>query len=181
MPSPTRDLSPDEALGCGIGSCPMWQLARSQNRNINNCRCEGSTYAGQPLPVIAEVQDLKERIYVAFKVLERSGQGKQDAYCTVADLAASYLGKSRRGRPTRGERDLFSKMKTVASLVSRFRQDPGAAENLVDFRIGQFIWLRKAGIVCGSEYVENSGQKMHEAWRDAVGSVLFKPFTSIGR
>jgi hypothetical protein len=119
--------------------------------------------------------DLKERIYVAFRVLERSGLRKQDAYCTVADLAASHLGKSRRGRPTQGERDLFSKMKTVASMVRRFRQDTSDAENLVNFRIGQFLWLRRAGIVCGSQYVENSGEKMMKGWCDAVGAVPFKP------
>jgi hypothetical protein len=63
-------------------------------------------------------------------------------------------------------------MKTVASLVKRFGKVHSEAESLVDFRIGRFCLLRKAGIVRGSEYVGNSGEKMHELWQELLGGPL---------
>ena len=175
MSSPPTVPSTADALDCAA-----WILSDVATRPVSKSKHQQLPLRGRHIcratpPGYCRGSDLKERIYVAFRVLERSGRGKQDAYCTVADLAASHLGKSRRGRPTRGERDLFSKMKTVASLVRRFRQETPAAENHVNFQIDQFLWLRRAGIVCGSEYVENSGEKMMEAWRDTVGAEPFKP------
>jgi hypothetical protein len=67
-------------------------------------------------------------------------------------------------------------MKTVASMVSRFRQKHPEADSTVDYEIDRFLMLRRAGILCGSEYVENSGEKMHEFWRswlDRCYSYLF--------
>jgi hypothetical protein len=175
MSSSPTVLSPADALDCAA-----WILSDVAIRPVSKSKHQQLPLRGKHIcratpPGYCRGSDLKERIYVAFRVLDRSGQGKQDAFYTVADLAASHLGNSRRGRRTRGERDLFSKMKTVASMVRQFRHGTGASENLVNFRIGQFLWLRRAGIVRGSQYVENSGERMMEAWRDAVGAVPLKP------
>lgn len=146
MSLPPTVLSPADALDCAA-----WILSDVASRPVSKSRHQHLPLRGKHIcratpPGYCRGSDLKEQIYVAFRVLERSGQRKQDAYCTIADLAASHLGNSRRGRRTRGERDLFSKMKTVASMARQFRQGMGAAENLVNFRIGQFLWLRRAGI-----------------------------------
>jgi hypothetical protein len=179
MPSPPTDLSPAEALDCAA-----WILSDVASRPVSKSKHQRLALRGKHVckttpPGYCRGSDLKECIYVAFRVLERSGQRKQDAYCTVADLAASHLGKSRRGRRTRGERDLFSKMKTVASMVKAFRQQRSDAESLVNFRTDRFMLFRKAGIIRGSQVVENSGEKMNELWRTLVGAVSCKPVTPL--
>ena len=180
MPSPPTDLSPAEALDCAA-----WILSDVASRPVSKSKHQQLALRGKHVckttpPGYCRGSDLKECIYVAFRVLERSGQGKKEACCQVAELAAEHLGKSRRGRPrTRGERDLFSKMKTVASMVKAFRQQTSDAESLVNFRADLFLLYRGAGIIRGSQYVENSGEKMNELWRTLVGAVSCKPVTPL--
>lgn len=182
MHPPGPELSPADAVDCA-----KWILSDIARRPRSKSKHQQQPLRGehickQPSPGYFRGSDLTERIYVAVRVLERSGHGKKEAYCQVAALAGDLLGKSRRGKPrTRGERDVFSKMKTVASLVRRFHKVHPDAESLVDYRTDQFLLLRRAGVLCGSEYVENSGQKMHEFWRELVAKLLFKPIISIDR
>ena len=61
-------------------------------------------------------------------------------------------------------------MKTVASMVKAFRQQRGNAEGLVNFRTDLFMLFRRAGIISGSQVVENSGERMNELWRNMVGA-----------
>ena len=176
MHSPSRELSPTESKDCAA-----WILSDVARRPVSKSKRQQQALRGkhickQPPPGYFRGSDLTECIYVAVRVLERSGHGKKQAYCHVADLADHLLGKSRRGRlRTRGERDAFSKMKTIAAMVKRFRQFHPYAEMLVDCRTDRFLWLRKTGIISGSQYVENSGQKLHEFWRGAIGNLRFRP------
>jgi hypothetical protein len=51
-------------------------------------------------------------------------------------------------------------MKTVGSIAWHFRRRTPDAESLVDHRIGYFLFLKSVGVVHGSQYVDNSGQKL---------------------
>jgi hypothetical protein len=175
MPSSPRVLSPADALDCAA-----WILSDVATRPASKSKHQLLGLRGKHICKTAPAgycrgSDLKECIYVAFRVLERSGQRKKEACCQVAELATERLGKSRRGRPRiRGERDLFSKMKTVASMVKAFSQRASNAERLVNFRTDLFLLSKGAGIIRGSQYVENSGEKMNELWCDLVGAMPIK-------
>ena len=119
--------------------------------------------------------DLTERIYVAVRELQRGGLSNRRACAKVAKLPCpalqGSLGKSRRGRPSTHPRgsEFSRKIETIRSIVNRFakRQHPWKSllperDLILEGYVGRFLWLRKAGIVVGSEY---TSAKNRTGWR----------------
>jgi len=123
-----------------------------------------------PEPGYLRGSDLSERLYVCVKVLKRAGFTNRDACLEVAEKIYHILGRSRRGRPRKikGERDLDSWAKAIAARVSAFGRRHQYVAGLVDYRIGNFLFLRKAEMVRGSEYTPDSGQKLHDFWLESI-------------
>jgi len=181
MDSTGQKLSPADARDCAA-----WILSDLATRPPSKTKHQQHALRGkhickQPPPGYCRGSDRTECVYVAVRILERSGQKKKQAYCEVDTLAGHLLGKSRRGKPRIvGIRDEAAKLKTIASLARSFQKIHPDAETLVDCRTDRFLMLRRAGILRGSSYAENSGQKMHEFWRESVAS-LFDSVFGIGR
>src|SRR5580700_5972977 len=59
--------------------------------------------ARQTVPKYLRGSDLSERLGASFEVLKRSGYAHKEALVVVAEGARAFLGKSKRGRPRRGD------------------------------------------------------------------------------
>jgi hypothetical protein len=129
--------------------------------------------------------DLTERIYVAVKELERSGISRRAASANVAKLPypalQSHLGKSRRGRPSAHPKgsEFSRKTETIRSVVNRFSMKQHPWKSLLPKRdlileryVGEFLFLRGAGIIEGSKYVPDSGRRLIQDWMKRVGLAL---------
>jgi hypothetical protein len=118
--------------------------------------------ARQTAPKFLRGSDLSERLYASFQVLRQAGYAHQEALIMVADKAKGFLGKSKRGRPRRGdaERDFLSTMASVRSMVNAFARRARDTEGAVRFWVGQFLWGREIGVIRGSEFDRDAGRRM---------------------
>lgn len=129
--------------------------------------------------------DLTERIYVAVVELERRGFPRLAACANVAKLSfpvvQSHLGKSRRGRPSPKPKgtEFERKTGTVRSIVNSYLKNqhpwkPLLPERdvIVDRYVGEFLWLREAGIIVGSKYVPDSEARLMEDWAKRIAALV---------
>ena len=137
--------------------------------------------ARQPGPKYLRGSDLSERLYVSVEALKRAGYSANEALIEVTVSAEKFLGKSKRGRPRLGatKRDFMSKVESVRSMVNAFVRHKPFIEDVVDWRLGTFLWEQKIGVIRGSEYVPDAGRRMHEAWREAMRAVQARTFRRI--
>jgi hypothetical protein len=112
--------------------------------------------------------DQTERIFAAVRALVLSGCPQKIACIMVATNRYLDLGRSNRGRRARGthQHDALSKSEIVRSIANRFAGP--LQEQVISSYVAEFQWLRENGIVEGSKYVANSGERMLEAWRRAM-------------
>jgi hypothetical protein len=117
------------------------------------------------VPKYLRGSDLSERLGTSFEVLKRSGYAHREALLMVADRATEFLGKSKRGRPRRGDakRDFVSTMESVRSMVNAFARRTPDTEGAVRFWVGQFLWCREIGAIRGSEFDPDAGRRMYVA------------------
>lgn len=134
--------------------------------------------ARQTVPKYLRGSDLSERLGTSFEVLKRSGYGHKEALVVVADRAKSFLGKSKRGRPKRGDakRDFISTMESVRSVVNAFARRTRGTEGAVRFWVGQFFWCREIGVIRGSEFDGDAGRRMYEARLEALHQLGLRGF-----
>ena len=151
------------------GFCPMWQLVRSQNRNINSCLCEENTSAGNPSRLLprfgsegAHLRCVQSPGAVRSRKARSLLHGCRFSCFTLGQIAS---------RPTDARRTRFVFKDEDGCFDGQgIPLTRGCRRGARNFRTGLFLLLGEAGIVCGSEYVENSGQKMNEVWRYLVGA-----------
>lgn len=119
--------------------------------------------------------DQTERIYIAATVMIANGRSQKEACVFIASNPNVRLGKSRRGRPPKSAsaRDLVSNAQTVRAILNSFQLC--GPPNKVSELVWHFRWLRENGIVEGSQYVSDSGRRVHEAWRRAMLRVGIDP------
>jgi hypothetical protein len=128
--------------------------------------------------------DLTERMYVAVQEFQRSGFTRRAACANVAKLPfpvlQSHLGMSRRGRPSAhpAGSKFERKTETIRSIVNSYLKNQHPWRSLLPERdliveqyVGEFLWLRKDGIVAGSRYVPDSGTRLVEAWKKRVAAL----------
>jgi hypothetical protein len=96
----------------------------------------------------------------------------------VAERAKEFLGKSKRGRPRRGdaERDFDSTMASVRSMVNAFARRRRDTEGALRFWVGQFLWCREIGVIRGSEFDPDAGRRMYEARLGALRQLGLRGF-----
>jgi hypothetical protein len=130
------------------------------------------------VPKYLRGSDLAERLHTSFEVLKRSGYAHKEALVMVAERAKEFLGKSKRGRPRRGDakRDFISTMESVRSMVTAFARRTPDAEGAVRFWVGQFLWCREVGVIRGSKFDRDAGRKMYEARLEALRQVGLRGF-----
>ena len=125
--------------------------------------------------------DLTERSYVAVGVLELRDCGNRQACATVAKIPGLEQGKSLRGRPSLHPKGnaFFRGVETIRSIVNRFakRQHPWRSllphrDLLLEHYVGRFVWLQRTGIVVGSKYAQDSGERVIEAWRERIRQIM---------
>jgi hypothetical protein len=165
-------LSAKEAL-----DCVTWMLSDIARRPSSTSKHQkmplrSNHMAMYPGPGYLRGSDLSERLYVCVRVLERVGYTIRNACLEIGDKTAHLLGNSKRGRPRtiEGGRDIDSRAKAIATRVRQFAlgRRQAYAAGLVDYRIDHFLFLRKAGVICGSEYIQDSGQRMHDYWKGSI-------------
>ena len=93
MPSSPTDLSPAEALDCAA-----WILSDVASRPVSKSKHQQLALRGKHVckttpPGYCRGSDLKECIYVAFRVLERSGQRKKEAYCRLPISCSHWVNR----------------------------------------------------------------------------------------
>jgi hypothetical protein len=134
--------------------------------------------ARQTVPKYLRGSDRSERLYASFQVLLRAGYARKGALAMVAERAKDFLGKSRRGRPRRGdtERDFISTMESVRSMVNAFARRTRDTEGGVRFWVGQFLWCREMGVIRGSELDRDAGRRMYEARLGMLGQLGLRGF-----
>jgi hypothetical protein len=130
------------------------------------------------VPKYLRGSDLSERLGTSFEVLKRSGYPRKEALLMVADRATEFLGKSKRGRPRRGDekRDFISTMESVRSMVNAFAGRMPDTEGVVRFWVGQFLWCREIGVIRGSEFDDNAGRRMYESRLGALRQLGLRGF-----
>jgi len=134
--------------------------------------------ARQTAPRYLRGSDLSERLYASFQVLKHAGYSHYEALIVVADRAKVFLGKSKRGRPRRGdgERDFISTMESVRSMVNDFARRTGDTERAVLFWVGQFLWCREVGVIRGSEFDRDAGRRVYEVRLGALRQLRLRGF-----
>jgi hypothetical protein len=134
--------------------------------------------ARQTVPKYLRGSDHSERLYASFQVLLRTGYAYKEALIVVAEGAKEFLGKSRRGRPRHGdaERDFFSTIESVRSMVNAFTRRKPDSEDAVGFWVGQFLWSREIGVIRGSEFDGDAGRRMYEARLGALHQLGLRGF-----
>jgi hypothetical protein len=132
----------------------------------------------QTVPKYLRGSDLSERLHTSFEVLIRSGYAQKEALVVVAERAKEFLGKSKHGRPRRGdaERDFISTMASVRSMVNAFARRTSDTEGAVRFWVGQFLWCREIGLIRGSEFDRDAGRRMYEARLGALRQLGLRGF-----
>jgi hypothetical protein len=130
------------------------------------------------VPKYLRGSDLAERLGTSFEVLKRSGYARKEALVLVAERAKEFLGKSKRGRPRRGdaERDFISTMESVRSMVNAFTRRTRDTEGAVRFWVGQFLWCQEIGVIRGSEFDGDAGRRMYEARLGALRQLGLRGF-----
>jgi|GEM_PF-5084654 len=142
----------------------VWTLSNVARRSPSKTKHQNRPFRSehflmQPQPGYLRGSDLSERLFVCVKALELSGYTNKHACVTVAECCGDLVGKSKRGRRSTDtrERDLLSKAQSIRTRVNVFGRRQEYTVGLVDYRIGQFLHLRRAGVVCGSKYVPDPG------------------------
>jgi len=130
------------------------------------------------VPKYLRGSDLSERLGTSFEVLKRSGYARKEALVLVAERAKVFLGKSKRGRPRRGdaERDFISTMESVRSMVNSFTRRTRDTEGAMRFWVGQFLWCQEIGVIRGSEFDGDAGRRMYEARLGALRQLGLRGF-----
>jgi hypothetical protein len=134
--------------------------------------------ARQTVPKYLRGSDLSERLSTSFEVLKRSGYAHKEALVVVAEGARAFLGKSKRGRPRRGDakRDFTSTMESVRSMVNAFARRTRDTEGAVRFWVSQFLWCREIGVIRGAEFDDNAGRRMYESRLGALRQLGLRGF-----
>ena len=96
----------------------------------------------------------------------------------VAERTKEFLGKSKHGRPKRGDakRDFISTMASVRSMVNAFARRTRDTEGALRFWVGQFLWCREIGVIRGSEFDPDAGRRMYEARLGALRQLGLRGF-----
>jgi hypothetical protein len=164
-----------------VKACVKWILSEIGARVPSNHQMApfvAAHMARWTVPEYLRGSDRSERLFASFQILERAGYTHKEAVLTVAEHAPKVLRKPRRGSPNRGNTggDFFREAESVRRMVNAFKKRTRDTESAVRFWIGQFLWGREIGVIKGSEFDADAGQRMFEDRLDALRQMRLRGF-----
>ena len=111
--------------------------------------------------------DLAERIYLAFQGLRQAGMECKEACLTIAENLPSIQRRKKRGRPRRSRESplVERKAKSVHNRVAAYEKrwlrliTQPDLDRFVQFQIDRFLFLRRTGMLVGSDFPPDSGER----------------------